>query len=759
MGKQKVDRDAPNFNTSKDEAIKTYYQKQLKLSDEEAHEMLEVSKRGLPQTFRLNWTSSSAEAFLRDISTLAECAGETLRQLQWYSALDGAKAYSFNNLNRSSIKRSKELKELKASMVDADNWGAITRQEFVSLIPPRFMDLKSDHVVLDMCASPGSKTNQIMELMNQELTYRKMFPTPDSVRVGVKMAKGALIANDVDIKRLHMLIHQLNRAPSPLYGIQLSDASKFKGLTESFDRILCDVPCCGDGTIRKNFDIWKKWTVKSNLGLCSIQNSILRRGLSLLKVGGRLVYSTCSMSPLQDEAVIYNVLKSCEGSLELIDIHEENKNSTDLKMLKGLKTWVVPTKAEFFDDENSVREIPVPFTPPPEGCPIAEQLPRASRILPHLNDTGGFFICAIRKIASVPWGKKKKVSLPAVNDSNDTSVDTIVETEDEEEEKERSIPVPIKSGDPTRGRQTSEAPFEVLSKDKTTSLESFYGLGKTSTSDIPSQSTLDSLIPETKRLADGVADKGDLRYNDNDEDHGLNFLIKKDTLNKVFIATSEICAIATQNKHGLASSYHAMGAHCFHQIESKINDTDDFRWRLSQGGIKFIAGVMKRRIIFINLQTLAALLTGSTYVFKEDLLHLEKYGGVSNLNSIRVKCNDNGEELFQSGGVVCVVVPPRILPWIDTKPDGYETDTDKFRKDLWMNEGEFGFKSIENLPDGWNDEDDTTKNFGNVLSIAGLITRYGHLKGYCARPLANALFPRFLQGKCFEERGVKRLLE
>lgn len=80
-----------------------------------------------------------------------------------------------------------------------------------------------------------------------------------------------------------------------------------------FDRILCDVPCTGDGTLRKNPDIWPKWNAANGNNLHGIQYRVARRGLELLAVGGRMVYSTCSLNPIENEAVIHRILKECEG--------------------------------------------------------------------------------------------------------------------------------------------------------------------------------------------------------------------------------------------------------------------------------------------------------------------------------------------------------------------------------------------------------------------------------------------------------------
>ena len=77
----------------------------------------------------------------------------------------------------------------------------------------------------------------------------------------------------------------------------------------AFDRVLCDVPCTGDGTIRKSPDMWGRWNAGMGLSLHKLQLAILCRGIELLAVGGRCVYSTCSLNPHEDESVVAAALR------------------------------------------------------------------------------------------------------------------------------------------------------------------------------------------------------------------------------------------------------------------------------------------------------------------------------------------------------------------------------------------------------------------------------------------------------------------
>lgn len=166
--------------------------------------------------------------------------------LPWYP---GGLAWQLQ-LTRKDIRRSESLFRLHNFLIAETSAGGISRQEAVSMIPPIVLDVKPHHKVLDMCAAPGSKTAQLIEYLH----------------AGDGVPTGFVIANDVDNTRCYMLVHQAKRLNSPCFLVTNHDSSVYPnfsigsgGGVLKFDRILCDVPCSGDGTLRKNPDIWQKW--------------------------------------------------------------------------------------------------------------------------------------------------------------------------------------------------------------------------------------------------------------------------------------------------------------------------------------------------------------------------------------------------------------------------------------------------------------------------------------------------------------------
>ncbi|NWJ07792.1 NSUN2 methyltransferase, partial [Crypturellus undulatus] len=327
------------------------------------------------------------------------------------------------NLSRKILRKSPELEKFHQFLVSETECGNISRQEAVSMIPPLLLNVSPHHKILDMCAAPGSKTAQLIEMLHADMN--------------VPFPKGFVIANDVDNKRCYLLVHQAKRLNSPCIMVVNHDASSIPNLQIDidgkkevlfYDRILCDVPCSGDGTMRKNIDVWKKWTTQNSLQLHGLQLRIATRGVEQLAEGGRMVYSTCSLNPIENEAVIAALLDKSQGALELADVSSELPG---LKRMPGITKWKVMLKdGQWFEEwkdvpPNRQTQIrPTMFPIKEEQKLKAMNLERCLRILPHHQNTGGFFVAVLIKKSPMPWNKRQ----PKINQKLPQRTEDTVET-------------------------------------------------------------------------------------------------------------------------------------------------------------------------------------------------------------------------------------------------------------------------------------------------------------------------------------------
>ncbi|ODQ82012.1 hypothetical protein BABINDRAFT_31874 [Babjeviella inositovora NRRL Y-12698] len=355
----------------------------------------------LPLTFRITGSRAHAqeiqEIFVNKHLPLiqdTEWEGEKLappKELSWYPDHLGWQL----DVSKSVLRKNEQFAQTQRFLVVETEVGNISRQEAVSMIPPLVLDVEPHHAVLDMCAAPGSKTAQLVEALHAQ----------DSVTP----ATGFVLANDSDYKRSHMLIHQVKRLNSPNFCVVNHDAQLFPkirldGQKEfvKFDRILCDVPCSGDGTMRKNVTVWKDWNTGNALGLHTLQLNILNRGLQLLKRGGRLVYSTCSMSPVENEAVVAAALRKWGNQIRLVNCDDRLPG---LVRSEGISDWPVFGK-DMELREIGAEDVAASVFPPSEEEAKAFNLKNCIRVYPHQQNTGGFFITVFEKIGETVEKKR-----------------------------------------------------------------------------------------------------------------------------------------------------------------------------------------------------------------------------------------------------------------------------------------------------------------------------------------------------------------
>ncbi|CAK5054625.1 unnamed protein product [Meloidogyne enterolobii] len=355
------------------EKLFSFYRQQRIIPESEWDDFVAALRRELPVSFRIQCSLRERDyldeyiqsKFVKEIENIAKDSPE----------IDPPKRVPFvpyayqTKMSRASIRGHPILKDLHEFLINETELGYISRQEVCSMIPPLFLDIQPHHLVLDACAAPGSKTAQLIELMHV------LSPNPS----------GMVVANDIDYKRCYLLVHQtLKRMPTADVVVVSHDSGQFPVMLDSnkqpllFDRILCDVICSGDGTFRKNPELWNNWE----------------------PMKGLMCYSTCSLNPLEDEAVIAQLLRHFNKEIELVDI---SGKILDLKRTKGISHWKVFNKN--LEEYSSIEDVPKEalrhFKPsmfPPKSEEIeAMHLDYCFRILPHQQDTGGFFVAILRR--------------------------------------------------------------------------------------------------------------------------------------------------------------------------------------------------------------------------------------------------------------------------------------------------------------------------------------------------------------------------
>ena len=247
--------------------------------------------------------------------------------------------------------------------------GRITRQEIVSMIPVLALQVSTGDYVLDMCASPGSKTTQISEYLGEG---------------------GVVFANEISNSRVNTLVSNVHRHGSKSAVIINHDGRHLPKMpNRGFDKVLVDAPCTGSATTRKNPEVWQKWTPEGGRSLHDLQIELLRKAVKLTRPGGRIVYSTCSLDPVENEAVVAEVIRT-EPDIELIPVSEI---LPELPGRRGLQSW-----DNLDSNANPCTDIILKDSMlPPKEKRVSESLDNCMRIWNDDIGGGGFFISVIQK--------------------------------------------------------------------------------------------------------------------------------------------------------------------------------------------------------------------------------------------------------------------------------------------------------------------------------------------------------------------------
>jgi 16S rRNA (cytosine1407-C5)-methyltransferase len=227
-----------------------------------------------PETFRINTLKANPDDVLKEF---------TRARVSWEKDPLISSCFYFKNISK------KKITEL-----DAYQSGKIYLQNISSQIPPLILNPKPGETVLDACASPGSKTTQMAALMGNHGILTAI--EPDEIRF-------ARLRKNVENLGATCVETVKTRAES--------FCRSFPEQAERFDKVLLDAPCSGDGTFyindKASYAHWSEDFVKKT---AKLQLKLLNSVIDVTKNGGLILYSTCSLSPEENESVIDAVLKT-----------------------------------------------------------------------------------------------------------------------------------------------------------------------------------------------------------------------------------------------------------------------------------------------------------------------------------------------------------------------------------------------------------------------------------------------------------------
>lgn len=223
--------------------------------------------------------------------------------------------------------------------------GFIHIQEELSMVPPLVLDPRPGESILDLCASPGSKTTQISAMMEN---------------------RGLVIANEPSLARVAALRSNCERLGAMNVAITRYDGRNFPRAL--FHRVLVDAPCSAEGRERRGPGVIARGSSRRSLDLQVLQIGLLKSALRLTAAGGVVVYSTCTYAPEENEMVVQAVL---DGAAGLGELRLGQVKIPGLQECPGLEDW--------------------------NGASLSSEMRAAARYYPHINDTGGFFVAKIVK--------------------------------------------------------------------------------------------------------------------------------------------------------------------------------------------------------------------------------------------------------------------------------------------------------------------------------------------------------------------------
>ena len=198
-------------------------------------------------------------------------------------------------------------------------------QEPSAMLPAQVLPIEENDQVLDTCAAPGGKSTKLATKLNHS---------------------GLLISNDISSSRCQGLLKNIELFGCDNAWVTSVDLTKMQdSYPNTFDKILVDAPCSGEGMFRKEPDLIKSWIEKDDTFYPPIQQDILNAAIQMLKPGGSIVYSTCTFSIHENEEVIQDALGK-NLDMHLVSIPKTKGMASGIHMPECVRLYPHKIKGE-----------------------------------------------------------------------------------------------------------------------------------------------------------------------------------------------------------------------------------------------------------------------------------------------------------------------------------------------------------------------------------------------------------------------------
>ena len=305
----------------------SYYKNLLGFDEQEFSSFLKASVEELPIIFRINKIYTYSESLEEEITEYL-----LLNKDHFNNRVSRPRLNLLDNIYQiDTLDKSNPIDSGLKQILFTENDYGILRQELVSMLPVNLVDIEESDIILDMCAAPGNKTIQVLEIMSEKARAKNTLPS------------GVIIANELNDKRAGNMAHFF-KAHFPINIVVTNNNAESLPVIEDENYrpniVVCDVPCSGDGTLRKNKMVRKKWKIDFGLENHFTQIKILDNAIRQCKNDGYIVYSTCAINPLENEAVVCHILEKYKDEIELINCSKKLRDMK-IKFREGLIKWKV----------------------------------------------------------------------------------------------------------------------------------------------------------------------------------------------------------------------------------------------------------------------------------------------------------------------------------------------------------------------------------------------------------------------------------